>query len=84
MRICIKSGTQTIRFSLPTCLVFSRAVAWFGAHYGLRYAGEFVKDLSPDQFDMLFAEFRRIKKKYSRWELVDVESSNGDLVKIEL
>lgn len=43
-----------------------------------------MKNLSAKQLDALFAEFRRIKKKHGRWELVDVESSNGDLVKIIL
>lgn len=73
-----------MRFGIPTCFVFSRAVAWLGVRYGLRYAGDSMKNLTPNQLESLFAEFRRIKKKHGRWELVNVESSNGDLVKIVL
>lgn len=84
MRIHVKSGDQNIRMVFPTGLIFSKAVAWLGVRYGLRYAGDSMKNLTAEQIDLLFAEFRRIKKKYGRWELVDVESSNGDLVKIIL
>ena len=84
MRIHLKSGDQNIRMVFPTGLIFSKAVAWLGVRYGLRYAGDSMKNLTAEQIDLLFAEFRRIKKKYGRWELVDVESSNGDLVKIIL
>lgn len=84
MRIHLKSGDQNIRMVFPTGLIFSKAVAWLGVRYGLRYAGDSMKNLTAEQIDLLFAEFRRIKKKHGRWELVDVESSNGDLVKIIL
>lgn len=84
MRIHVKSGDQNIRMVFPTGLIFSKAVAWLGVRYGLRYAGDSMKNLTAEQIDLLFAEFRRIKKKYGRWELVDMESSNGDLVKIIL
>jgi len=84
MRIHLKSGDQNIRLVFPTGLIFSKAVAWLGVRYGLRYAGDSMKIISAKQLDALFAEFRRIKRKHGSWVLVDVESSGGDLVKIIL
>ena len=40
--------------------------------------------ISSDALDALFAELRRIKDRYGEWELVDIESSNGEKVKIIL
>ena len=77
MRIHVKSGNRTVRIVIPTCLVFSRMTAWLGARYGLRYAGDAVRDLTPEQLNALFAEFRRIKRKHGKWDLVDVESADG-------
>ena len=84
MKIHIRSGEQNLRIRIPTNLVFSPIVARLGCRYGLRYAGDAMKDLSPEAIGALFAEFRRIKKKYGTWELVYVESSEGDLVKVIL
>ena len=47
-----------------------------------KYAPE--RGISAKQIDALFAEFRRIKRRYGRWELVDVESADGQIVKIIL
>ena len=43
-----------------------------------------MKDISPEALTALFAEFRRIKKKHGSWELVDIESADGGLVKVIL
>ena len=84
MKILIKSGAQNLRIRIPTCFAFSPLVARLGCHYGLRYAGDAMKDISPEALDSLFAEFRRIKRKHGSWELVNIESCNGDLVKVIL
>ena len=84
MKILIKSGSQNLRIRIPTGLAFSPVVAWLGCRYGLQYAGDAMKDISPESLSALFAEFRRIKKKHGSWELVDVESSSGESVKVIL
>ena len=84
MKVLVKSGNRTIRIAIPTCMVFSRLTARLGARFGLRCAGDEARDFTPGQMDALFAEFRRIKKRYGRWELVDMESSDGKLIKIIL
>lgn len=84
MRIRVKTGARNIRLILPTRLIFSTTVARLGAKYGLKHDTGTGADISAEQLDALFAEFRRIKKRYGRWELVDLESSAGDVVKIIL
>ena len=84
MKIHIKSDGQNIRIRIPTCFVFSPLVARLGCRYGLQYAGDAMKDISPEALAALFAEFRRIKRKYGSWELVNIESCNEDIVKVIL
>ena len=81
MRIHIKSEDQNLQFWLPTNLVFSRGMAWLGIRYGLRHAG---MNISPDALQRLFGEFRRIKRRYGTWELVNIESADGNQVKVIL
>ena len=77
MRIHIKSADQNIRLWFPTTLVFNRFFAWLGCRYGLRYAGDVMKEIPPEAVYALFAEIRRIKKTHGSWTLVDVETSDG-------
>ena len=84
MKIYLRSGKHNFRLYLPTGLIFSKTVARLGCKYGLRYAGDAMKDISPEALGALFAEFRRIKQKHGNWELADVESANGEIVKIIL
>lgn len=82
MRIHVKDGENNIRILLPTGLVFSRLTAMIGVAVIKKYAPE--RGISAKQIDALFAEFHRIKRRYGRWELVDVESADGQIVKIIL
>jgi len=84
MKILIKSGSQNLRIRIPTGLVFSPIVARLGCRYGLQYAGDAMKDISPEALAALFAEFRRIKKKHGSWDLVDIVCTDGSLVKVTL
>lgn len=84
MRIYVKSGNQNINLRIPTSLVFGRGMAWIGSRFGLRFAGDAMKNIPPEAVGILFAEFRRIKRKYGSWELVNVEASSGEKIKIVL
>lgn len=84
MKIRIQSGEKKFTVPFPTCLVFSRGSAWIANHIGRRYAGDAMKEIPPEAMDALFAEFRRIKSKHGSWELVNVQSADGDIVKITL
>ena len=84
MNIRIKSEGQNLRLWLPTRLIFSKTVARLGGKYGVKYAGEAMKNIPPEAIEILFAEFRRIKQKHKSWELVKVESTDGSVVDISL
>ena len=82
MRIQVKDGEHHIRILLPTRLIFSRLTAWIGSVAINKYVPQ--RSLSGEQIDKIFAEFRRIKAKHGRWDLVDVESADGEKVKVIL
>ena len=84
MRIQIRGGGHDMNLRFPTWLCFSKATVWLANHVGRRYAGDAMKDITPEALEALSAEFRRIKKKHGSWELVDVESSSGERVKVIL
>ena len=84
MKIHIRSGKQNLRFYLPTGLIFSKTIARLGCKYGLRYAGDAMKNIPPEAVEALFTEFRRVKQKYKNWELVKIEGADGSIVDITL
>ena len=84
MRIQVSGGSHNIKLVLPTALVFNRTIARIGIYYMKKYAPDQVQELTYEQLDALFAEFRRIKSKHGFWTLVDVQSADGQLVKIIL
>lgn len=84
MKILIKDREHDLKLIFPTALIFSKGTVWLANHFGRKYAADALKDIPPEALDKLFAEFRRIKKKHGSWELVDVESSSGERVKITL
>ena len=84
MRIKIKSGDTNINIPVPTNLVFSKGSVWLTNHFGRKYAADAMKDIPPEALEKLFTEFRRIKRKYGSWDLVEVESSDGSYVLIRL
>lgn len=84
MKIQIRGSEQNLTFLLPTRLVFSKTVVRLANYFGHKYAGKAMAQLPPEALDALFAEFRRIKKVHGSWELVDVQSSDGESVRIIL
>lgn len=84
MRIQVKDDGKNIHILLPTNLVFSKGTAWIANHFGRKYAMDAMKEIPPEALEALFAELRRIKKRYKRYELVDMVSSDGSTVKITL
>lgn len=82
MRIRIRSAEKNMNLILPTRLLFSRPVMKL-IRFSSRYWDEdYLNNLSPEAIDVLFAEFRRIKNRYGSWELVNVESADGETVQI--
>lgn len=81
MKIAIKSGTSHFTIPIPGWLAFSP----FGIRMVLRHGRRsmpFLDGVSDRDAERLIAEIGRLQKQYGSWELVRIESSNGDLVSI--
>lgn len=84
MKIIVKSQEHNIRLGFPTAWLFGRGSALLAEKLGRKYAPEAMQNISPETIPILCAEFRRIKKKYGSYDLVEVESADGEYVKIQL
>ena len=84
MRIKIKGEGRNVDICLPTALIFNGITAEVAAYSMGKSAPARDNNLSARQMRALFSEFRRIKNKYGTWTLVDVQSSDGETVKIIL
>lgn len=100
MKIHVESDEHSFTIPVPTGLVFSNGSAWLFQLIGRKRTGKSdVEDPDMDLFSFtrrdgsqipaadlkkLFAEIRRIKKKYGAWELVEVSAGEGARVKITL
>ena len=83
MKIRVKSDDVNLNLVLPTRLLIGKTVVKLANTIGRRYT-DALNDIPPETLEILCAELRRIKKKYGSWELVDVESAEGDIVQIIL
>ena len=84
MKIRVKGDGVNLNLVLPTRLIFGKTVVKLANSIGRRYAAEAMEAIPPEALEILCAELRSIKKRYGSWELVDVESANGDIVQIIL
>ena len=84
MKIIVKTPEHNITLGLPTVLIFSKGSAFLAEKLGRKYAPESMVDIPPDAIPILCAELRKIKKKYGTYELLELETANGQYVKITL
>ena len=84
MKIIVKTPEHTIRLGLPTSLIFSKGSAFLAEKLGRKYSPESMVNIPEEAIPKLCAELRRIKKKYGVYELVEVESADGEYVQIIL
>ena len=84
MRVRIKSEGHNLNFVIPTRWIFGKTAVRIANTLGRQYASHAMKDISPQALEMLCAELCRIKDIHGKWELVDIESAGGDIVKIIL
>ena len=84
MKILVKSREHDIRLAIPTSWIFGRGSAFLAEKLGRKYAPESMAGIPPDAIPILCAELRRIKKKYGSYELVELETADGQHVKITL
>ncbi len=83
MKIHIRDGARSFTVALPTRLLFSKTILKFGLKLGKRYS-DAVPDIPSEAVDALCDEIRRIRKKHAAWELVHIQSGDGEQVQIIL
>lgn len=82
MKIYIKEANhKPIRFAIPNGLFMNRFVARIGAQ-SLKQQNNI--HLSSHDIYKLFKALRESKKTFGKYTLVEVESSDGQTVRIEL
>lgn len=84
MKICISSNHQNIKLYFPTRLIFNTITAKFANTLGRRFANDSLKDISPEALELLCAELGNVKKKYGKWELLQIKSASGEIIEITL
>ena len=84
MKIKVISGEHRIRLVLPTRLIFSPALIRFGLKIARKYAPAELGNIPPEDVEALCRELCRIKKRYGTYELVDIQSANGEMMNIIL
>ena len=87
----IKIRTQDVKFTilLPGLLIFNSLTASLASriinkHICKNTDGSIKPKIDPVTARHLIHELNRIKRKHGRFTLVDVESADGDIVKIVL
>lgn len=84
MKIQVKDDGHSFSIVLPTRMIFSKTVARIVNCAGRKYVSEEMEKIPPEAMEAIFAELRRVKKQYGSWELVDIQSADGDRVNITL
>ena len=84
MKIQVKQPDgRSITIPVPTWLVFNSLMIEIGLKTGRNHS-DHVPDIPPEAIDALCREFRRIKQVHGTWELVRMESADGETVIITI
>lgn len=83
MKVYIRDDERNFTVTLPTRLLFSKSLLKYGLKIGKRYSSA-VPDIPPESVDALCDEICRIKKLHGPWELVDIQSADGEEIRITL
>ena len=84
MKIEIRGKGHNLNFRIPNGLVFSRFSLRIAASAGRKYASDAMSGISPQAMNALAQELKRIQKKHGSWELVEVISADGEIVRVIL
>jgi hypothetical protein len=85
MKISIHSSDgHSICIPFPTAFLASPTAVRFALNIVKRHARISMPNISPEAAQALCQSIRRIKQQYGQWELIHMESTNGDLISIVL
>ena len=83
MKIHIRGNEKDLNLWFPTGMVCNATMVRLWLRTAKKYS-DTVPDIPPHSVNALCRELKRIKKTYGEWTLVDVESADGQEVKIIL
>lgn len=99
MRIQIRAEGHNINIPIPTGMIFSKPSVWLYLKLARKVSprvsrympedvevsvDEILEKLPDEAVYALCAEIMCIKRKYGKWDLVEIKSSSGEEVKITL
>ena len=84
MKIRIESADKVTTIPVPDFLISPKLIPFLVEKLGRKHAPEAMERIPPEMLEQIFRELRNKKKKYGAWELVDIQSSNGDRIHITL
>lgn len=82
MKITIKSDEYNFSIPLPNFLISEHIITW-ALKQGKKNNPE-LQDIPTEQIRALLHELKQSVKTFGHYELVHVESSDGDIVIVEL
>lgn len=81
MKIIVTSKEgPNIRLPIPSGLVLNRLVAGFAP----RYLKEYGLDITKEQAILFVKALNQYRRKHPDWVLAEVQSSDGEYVKVKL
>ena len=84
MKIRIETAEKNLTIPVPDALLSPKLIPWIAEKIGRKKAPEALERIPPGALEVIFRELRRTKKRYGSWELVDIQSANGEHIRITL
>lgn len=99
MKIQVRGDGHNINIPIPTAMIFSKPSVWLYLKLARKVSNrvsryvpenvevsvdEILEKLPDEAVYALCGEIMRIKRKHGKWDLVEVQSSSGEEVKITL
>lgn len=82
MKIIVRTKGKKLRLWLPGSLLYGRISARFAIAAITKYAPDC--GIPPEEISLLLAALRDFARAHPGWQLVDLQSHDGDIIKITL
>ena len=85
MRINVESEGKKIRLALPSGLIYGIAFSGVGLKYLKRYGeNEAFANVTKQDIKNIRKTIKRMRKIHKKWNIVEVDSADGDRVRVRL
>lgn len=82
MKIIVRTKEKKLRLWLPGSLLYGRISARIAIAVITKYAPDC--GIPPEEMGLLLAALRDFARAHPGWQLVDLQSHDGDIIKITL